>query len=70
MFYKVLFILTVIMFIRDINKYVKECKKYVATANDVMCGDIPIKMYLKIGISALFYIMVLTLTLRPHLFWW
>ena len=33
MFYKVLFILTVIMFIRDINKYVKECKKYVATAN-------------------------------------
>ena len=26
MFYKVLFILTVIMFIRDINKYVKECK--------------------------------------------
>ena len=68
MFYKVLFILTVIMFIRDINKYVKECKKYVATANDVMCGDIP--MYLKIGISALFYIMVLTLTLRPHLFWW
>ena len=49
MFYKVLFILTVIMFIRDINKYVKECKKYVATANDVMCGDIPITMYLKIG---------------------
>ena len=44
MFYKVLFILTVIMFIRDINKYVKECKKYVATANDVMCGDIPITM--------------------------
>lgn len=70
MFYKVLFILTVIMFIRDINKYVKECKEYVATANDVMCGDIPITMYLKIGISALFYIMVLTLTLRPHLFWW
>ena len=70
MFYKVLFILTVIMFIRYINKYVKECKKYVATANDVMCGDIPITMYLKIGISALFYIMVLTLTLRPHLFWW
>ena len=70
MFYKVLFILTVIMFIRDINKYVKECKKYVATANDVMCGDIPITMYLKIVISALFYIMVLTLTLRPHLFWW
>lgn len=70
MFYKVLFILTVIMFIRDINKYVKECKKYVVTANDVMCGDIPIKMYLKIGVSALFYIMVLTLTLRPHLFWW
>lgn len=70
MFYKVLFILTVIMFIRDINKYVKECKKYVATANDVMCGDIPITMYLKISISALFYIMVLTLTLRPHLFWW
>lgn len=70
MFYKVLFILTVIMFIRDINKYVKECKKYVATTNDVMCGDIPITMYLKIGISALFYIMVLTLTLRPHLFWW
>lgn len=70
MFYKVLFILTVIMFIRDINKYVKECKKYVATANDVMCGDIPITMYLKIGISAPFYIMVLTLTLRPHLFWW
>ena len=70
MFYKVLFILTVIMFIRDINKYVKECKKYVATANDVMCGDIPITMYLKIGISALFYIRVLTLTLRPHLFWW
>ena len=70
MFYKVLFILTVIMFIRDINKYVKECKKYVATANDVMCGDIPITMYLKIGISALFYIMVLALTLRPHLFWW
>lgn len=70
MFYKVLFILTVIMFIRDINKYVKEYKKYVATANDVMCGDIPITMYLKIGISALFYIMVLTLTLRPHLFWW
>ena len=64
MFYKVLFILTVIMFIRDINKYVKECKKYV------VCGDIPITMYLKIGISALFYIMVLTLTLRPHLFWW
>lgn len=26
MFYKVLFILTVIMFIRDINKYVKECR--------------------------------------------
>ena len=70
MFYKVLFILTVIMFIRDINKYVKECKKYVATANDVMCGDIPITMYLKIGISALFYIMVLRLTLRPLLFWW
>ena len=70
MFYKVLFILTVIMFIRDINKYVIEWKKYVATANDVMCGDIPITMYLKIGISALFYIMVLTLTLRPHLFWW
>ena len=54
MFYKVLFILTVIMFIRDINKYVKECKKYVATANDVMCGDIPITMYLKIGISVFY----------------
>lgn len=70
MFYKVLFILTVIMFIRDINRYVKECKKYVVAANDVMCGDIPVKMYLKIGFSALFYIMVLTLTLRPRLFWW
>lgn len=71
MFYKVLFILTVIMFIRDINKYVKECKKYVATANDVMCGDIPITMYLKIGISALFLHNGADAdTQTRHLFWW
>lgn len=70
MFYKVLFILTAIKFIRDINRYIKECKNYVSSENGVMYEDIPISVYLKIGLSALFYIMVLTLTLRPHLFWW
>lgn len=70
MFYKVLFILTVIMFIRDINRYVRECKSYTSSANGAAYEDIPIGLYIKIGVSALFYIMVLTLTLRPHLFWW
>lgn len=70
MFYKVLFILTVIMFIRDINRYVKECRNCASSANGTVYEDIPIGLYIKIGVSALFYIMVLTLTLRPHLFWW
>lgn len=70
MFYKVLFILTAIKFVRDITRYIKECKNYVSSENGVMYEDIPIFVYLKIGVSALFYIMVLTLTLRPHLFWW
>lgn len=70
MFYKVLFMLTVIMFIRDINRYVKECRNCTSSANGAVYEDISIGMYIKIGVSALFYIMVLTLTLRPHLFWW
>ena len=70
MFYKVLFILTVIMFIRDINRYVKKCRNYATSANGAVYEGIPIGLYMKIGVSALFYIMVLTLTLRPHLFWW
>lgn len=70
MFYKVLFILTVIMFIRDINRYVKECRNGESSANEAVYEDISIGLYIKIGVSALFYIMVLTLTLRPRLFWW
>ncbi len=70
MFYKVLFILTVIMFIRDINRYVKECRNCESSANEAVYEDISIGLYIKIGVSALFYIMVLTLALRPRLFWW
>lgn len=70
MFYKVLFILTVVKFIRDVIRYAKEIKLSTSTVNGVINDDIPVGIYLKIGISALFYIMVLTLTLRPHLFWW
>jgi hypothetical protein len=70
MFYKVLFILTAVKFIRDIIRYAKEIKLNTSTMNGVINDDVPVGTYLKIGISALFYIMVLTLTLRPHLFWW
>ncbi|MCI9086708.1 MAG: hypothetical protein HFE51_09865 [Clostridia bacterium] len=70
MFYKVLFILTALMIIRTVIRYVKEIKSYVPVANVMLYEGIPLSMYVRMGGTALFYIMVLTLTLRPHLFWW
>lgn len=70
MFYKVLFIITVINLIRDVNRYVNECKNCTSVANGAAYWDIPIGLYIKIGLSVLFYIMVLTLTFRPYLLWW
>ena len=70
MFYKVLFILTAVKFIRDIMRHAKEIKLHTSAANGVVNEDVPVGIYLKFGISALFYIMVLTLTLRPYLLWW
>lgn len=70
MFYKVLFILAIIKFVRDINRYLKEYKSSVSKTAEAMCGDIPIKLYLRIGASAMFYIMVISVAAMPRLFWW
>lgn len=70
MFYKILFLLTVMNFILDVKKYIHEYRVWLITKNKVQCDDVPIGLYLKIGMSVWFYIMVLTLIFRPHLLWW
>ncbi len=70
MFYKILFLLTVMNFILDVKKYIHEYRVWLIAKNKVQCDDVPIGLYLKIGISVWFYIMVLTLIFRPHLLWW
>lgn len=67
MFYKVLFILAIINFIREINRYFREYKAYSAGTD---AEEIPIGLYLKIGLSALFYIMVIAVATMPRLLWW
>lgn len=70
MFYKILFLLTVMNFILDVKKYIHEYRVWLIDKNKVQCDDVPIGLYLKIGMSVWFYIMVLTLIFRPHLLWW
>ncbi len=71
MFYKVLFILTIINFVREINRYFKEYKAVQAkTDNTAAQTDVPIELYIKVGLSALFHIMVLALCAMPRLLWW
>lgn len=69
MFYKILFLLTVMNFILDVKKYIHEYRVWLIAKNKVQCDDVPIGLYLKIGMSVWFYIMVLTLIFRPHLLW-
>lgn len=70
MFYKILFLLTVMNFILDVKKYIYEYRVWLIAKNKVQFDDVLIGLYLKIGMSAWFYIMVLTLIFRPHLLWW
>lgn len=71
MFYKVLFILAIINFVREINRYFKEYKAVqTKTGNTAAQTDVPVELYIKVGVSALFYIMVLALCAMPRLLWW
>ena len=57
MFYKILFLLTVMNFILDVKKYIHEYRVWLIAKNKVQCDDVPIGLYLKIGMSVWFYIM-------------
>lgn len=51
MFYKILFLLTVMNFILDVKKYIHEYRVWLIAKNKVQCDDVPIGLYLKIGMS-------------------
>ena len=70
MFYKILFLLTVMNFIFDVKKYINVYRVWLIDKIKVQFEDVQIGMYLIIGMSVWFYIMVLTLIFRPHLLWW
>ena len=57
MFYKILFLLAVMNFILDVKKYIHEYRVWLIAKNKVQCDDVPIGLYLKIGMSVWFYIM-------------
>ena len=63
MFYKILFLLTVMNFILDVKKYIHEYRVWLIAKNKVQCDDVPIGLYLKIGMSVWFYIIQTTFTL-------
>ncbi len=71
MFYKVLFILAIINFVREMNRYFKEYKAVQTNTDNVAAqADIPVELYIKMGLSVLFHIMVLALCAMPRLLWW
>lgn len=51
MFYKILFLLAVMNFILDVKKYIHEYRVWLIAKNKVQCDDVPIGLYLKIGMS-------------------
>lgn len=69
MFYKVLFILTAVRIICDIKGYIKDYTVWQIASNKISYEGMPIGLYVKIGISALFYIMITALLIRPYLLW-
>ena len=46
MFYKILFLLTVMNFILDVKKYIHEYRVWLIAKNKVQCDDVPIGLYL------------------------
>ena len=55
MFYKILFLLAVMNFILDVKKYIHEYRVWLIAKNKVQCDDVPIGLYLKIGMSVCLY---------------
>ncbi len=71
MFYKVLFILTIINFVREINRNFKEYKAVQAKTNNTAAQtEVPVELYIKVGLSTLFHIMVLALCAMSRLLLW
>ena len=62
MFYKILLILAIINLVREFNRDVKEFSVKKAAEGTLSTGS-----YFKMGLSALFYVMVISVALVPAL---
>ena len=65
MFYKVLFLLTLFSFVKEGKNFVKNNVVIV----DGKQAEISTGAYISFGISALFHVMVLAVSLPPTLIW-